>query len=61
MGINNECKAAVEETIRNSFDGMHLKEDAVKPVLEEYGAERLHFILANTVKENEWDVRFSRG
>ncbi len=58
--LNNECKAAVEETIRNSFDGMHLKEDAVKPVLEEYGAERLHFILANTVKENEWDVRFSR-
>ncbi len=58
--LNQECKRAVEEAISQNFDGMHLDKDAVKPVLEEYGAERLSFILANTLKQEEWDARFSR-
>lgn len=58
--LNQDCKKAVEEAVSRNFDGMHLDKDAVKPVLKEYGAERLSFILANTLKQEEWDARFSR-
>ena len=58
--LNQDCKKAVEEAVSRNFDGMHLDKNAVKPVLEEYGAERLSFILANTLKQEEWDARFSR-
>lgn len=58
--INKDCKRDVEDAIRQNFDGMYLDKNAVKPVLEEYGVERLSFILANTLKREEWDARFSR-
>lgn len=58
--LNRECKEAVEETIRQNFDGMHLKDDIVKPLAEQYGYERIAFVLANTLKQEDWDGRFSR-
>ncbi|MGN0345866.1 MAG: DUF3849 domain-containing protein [Lachnospiraceae bacterium] len=58
--LNQDCKKAVEDAINRNFDGIHLDKDAVKPVLKEYGVERLSFILANTLKQEEWDARFSR-
>lgn len=58
--LNLDCKKAVEAAIRENFDGMHLSHNAAEPVLEEYGAERVTFILANTVQHLEHDGRFSR-
>lgn len=58
--LNLDCKKAIEDAIRNNFDGMHLEHDAAGEVLEEYGAERVTFILANTVQHLEYDGRFSR-
>lgn len=58
--LNLDCKKAIEDAIRNNFDGMHLAHDAAGEVLEEYGAERVKFILANTVQHLEYDGRFSR-
>lgn len=58
--LNIDCKRAVEEAIRSHFDGMHLAHDAVDGVLEEYGTERLSFVLACTVQYKETDGRFSR-
>ncbi len=57
---NLDCKNAIEDAIRNNFDGMHLAHDAAEEILEEYGAERVIFILANTVQHLEQDGRFSR-
>ncbi len=59
--LNLDCKNAIEGAIRKNFDGMHLAHDAAKGVLEEYGAERVVFILANTVQHLEHDGRFSIG
>ena len=59
--LNLDCKNAIEDAIRENFDGMHLAHDAAKGVLEEYGAERVVFILANTVQYLENDGRFSFG
>lgn len=58
--LNIDCKNAVEEAIRTHFDGLHLADGAVEPVLEEYGKERLAFVLACTVQNNLSDGRFSR-
>ena len=59
--LNLDCKNAIEDAIRENFDGLHLAHDAAKGVLEEYGAERVVFILANTVQHLEHDGRFSIG
>lgn len=57
---NGECKAAVDSAIRENFDGMHLNADAVKPVIEMYGAERVALVLSATLQYKSWDGRFSR-
>ena len=58
--FDRECKEAIEGTIRQNFDGMYLKHDIVEPLAEKYGAERMAFILANTLQQESWDGRFSR-
>ena len=57
---NIACKKAIEESIRQGFDGMHLQEGCIQDVLEEYGFKRVNWVLANTVREKLWDGRFSR-
>lgn len=59
--LNIDCKNAVENAIRTHFDGLHLAHDAADSVLEEYGRERLAYVLACTVQHKESDGRFSRG
>lgn len=59
--LNLDCKRVIEDAIQKNFDGMHLAHDAAEEVLEEYGAERVVFILANTVQQLEHDGRFSIG
>ncbi len=54
------CREAVEKAIRESFDGMHLKEDCVEKVIADYGYKRLGWVLAGTVRQKSWDGRFSR-
>ena len=57
---NIACRDAIEAAIRQNFDGMHLKPDCVKPVLEEYGFKRTEWVLAATLQRLSWDGRFSR-
>ena len=57
---NIACRTAIEKAISENFDGMRLKADAAAQVLGEFGAERVQFVLANTVQQKSWDGRFSR-
>ena len=57
--FDRECKGAIEKAIRQNFDGMHLKHDIVKPLTDQYGSERMAFVLANTIQQESWDGRFS--
>ncbi len=57
---NRRCRAAVEKAISDNFDGINLKNDAVDDVLKQFGAERLSYVLASTIKEKRGDSRFSR-
>lgn len=56
---NIACRNAIEETIRQNFDGTNLKEKCIQPVLDEYGYKRTAWVLANTLHELKWDGRFS--
>ena len=56
---NIACKQAIEENVRQNFDGMHLDEDCLRPVLEEFGYKRTAWVLSNTLREKNWDGRFS--
>ena len=37
---NIACKEAIEQTIRNGFDGMHLSEDCAQTVIGQFGFKR---------------------
>lgn len=56
---NVACKKAIEEAIRRDFDGMHLNEGCLQSVLKEFGYKRVKWVLANTLREKEYDGRFS--
>ena len=58
--LNLDCKKAIEEAIRENFDGLHLKQNAAKEVVERFGEERMTFVMANTIRELSYDGRFSR-
>lgn len=55
---NCACAGAIELVIREGFDGMHLKEDCARRVIEHYGYKRTAFVLANTLQEHSYDGRY---
>ena len=55
---NCACAGAIEISIREHFDGMRLKDGAVKWVVKQYGYKRVAHVLANTVQELSFDGRF---
>lgn len=55
---NCACAGAIELVIREDFDGMHLKEDCAKRVIDHYGYKRTAFVLANTLQELSYDGRY---
>ena len=56
---NVACRKAIEDSIRQNFDGMRLNPACLTPVLEEYGYKRTEWVLAATLRELSWDGRFS--
>jgi len=58
-GLRVDCKNAIEMAIKEHFDGYHLSHEAADAVLREYGADRVSYILANTVTQLSYDGRFS--
>ena len=58
---NIACKKAVEETIREHFDGMHLDDGCADSVIAKYGYKRTAWVLSNTIQQKEWDGRFSHA
>lgn len=57
--LNIDCKKAIEETIREHFDGMRLSLEDSGGVLEQFGTERVSYVLANTLRYLSEDGRFS--
>ena len=57
---NVECKLAIEQAIARHYDGSRLDSMAAREVVEKFGAERVLYVLAGTLQQNEWDGRFSQ-
>ena len=59
--LNISCKEAIEEAINGNYQGNSLDaKAAAQEVLDKFGPERVQTVLAATVQDKNWDVRFSR-
>lgn len=54
------CARAIEKAITENFDGRTLADGCVDPVIEEFGFNRVNYVLSNTLRQNPEDGRFSK-
>ena len=54
---NIRCRDAMDISIRHHFDGMHL-DDCAEELCDEFGADRVAWILASTIQHADWDGRY---
>ena len=59
LRVNVECRMAIEDAIADGYDGQRLDTGSVKDIIQQFGAERVGYVLANTVQQKDWDGRFS--
>ena len=55
------CRIAIENEIRQHFDGMHLDRGCAGRVLDQFGEARVKYVLSATLQELDSDGRFSRS
>jgi len=60
--LNEACAKGIQKAVNDSHNGQYSYNlpAALKAVTEEFGAERVHIVLANTVDYMDYDGRFSR-
>ena len=58
---NAKCRNAIDAAIKTAWDGMHLSDGTAKSILERFGAERVSYVLADTLLQSGYDGRFSRS
>ena len=56
---NIACKDAIEQSIAAHYGDNRLNPACVEPVVEQFGYDRVFYVLANTVKQKDWDGRIS--
>lgn len=56
---NCKCARAIEDAISRSFDGSTLQGGCAAEIIEQFGFNRVNFVLANTIREKRYDGRFS--
>ncbi len=56
---NISCADAIKTGIAQNFDGYRLNTDFVKKVVNDYGYDRVMFVLANTIQHFDYDGRIS--
>lgn len=54
---NIACRDAIDDAIRDNYRDNCLGHDAAKQVIAEFGFDRTLYVLANTVREKDWDGR----
>ena len=56
---NVDCKNAIEAAISSHYRDNRFDASCVDAVIDRYGMERVAFVLANTVRDKDWDGRIS--
>lgn len=57
---NIDCAKAIENAIADNFKDNHFNSDCVKSIIEEFGFDRVNFILRYNLKNAQHDTRFSK-
>lgn len=58
--VNTECRNAIESILQDKSDGTSLSADMIKPLLEQYGTERMSYILSQSMGRNpKWHEHLS--
>lgn len=55
---NIRCKKRLDELVVQNFDGTRLNGNVIKDICEEFGIERVRWVLTNTIRENMEDGRY---
>lgn len=55
---NIACKKAIENLLAERFDGMRLHGNCAKELCDEFGVDRVGWVLASTVQHFSWYGRF---
>lgn len=61
LSENIACAKSIDVAIHNHYSHHRLDIDCVNEVLDEYGFERVNMVLANTMRYNLGDPRFSNS
>ena len=56
---NVACKQAIETAIREHYRDNSLGREGAQQVIDQFGLERVQYVLANTVRQKDWDGRIS--
>ena len=56
---NVACKQAIEAVIREHYHDNSLGKEGAQQVIAQFGLERVQYVLANTVRQMDWDGRIS--
>ena len=63
LKLNKECATAIDAAIKDCIvpdgHGYRLTPESVSKVIGDYGEQRVGIVLANTVRLQEWDGRYS--
>ena len=54
-----ECRQAIDEAIKENFDGMHLSKKALEAVAQQFAPDIIRVVLATTLRKKQYDGRFS--
>lgn len=57
---NIACRDAIDTAVSDHYRDNSLGHGAVKQVVEQFGYDRTLYVLANTVRQKDWDGRISR-
>lgn len=60
-GVRLECSKAIDAVIAEKDDGSTMPRDTAQSIIEQYGMERVSFVLANTIQNMPLDGRFSQS
>lgn len=55
---NIKCKNAIDRLVSDRYNGSQLPRSIIEDACEEYGIDRVGWVLANTVNESEYDGRY---
>lgn len=58
---NIGCRDAIQEAIKNHYHDNRLDPASVSEVVDKYNFHRVLYVLANTVRQKDWDGRFSQS